>query len=124
MPSVGRGAGVTAGAVALQCDSAVAEYNSPKLGQWVGRVQRKYDKFTHRLNVGVEHRQMHRRAPAPKQQQRVKNQKSHTVTLKESLLKNNHLVSKTSLNWVVISPAKCSKSGQRKTGPAVTDSKS
>ena len=75
------GAGLTAGAVALQCNSAVAEHMSPKLGQWVGRIQRKYDKFTHRLNVGVEHRQMHRRAPAPKQEQRVKKQKSHTVTL-------------------------------------------
>ena len=85
MPSVGGGGGaaVTAEAVALQCDSAVAEYNSPKLGQWVGRVQKKYDKFTHRLNVGVEHRQMHRRAPAPKQEQRVKKQASHTVTLKK-----------------------------------------
>ena len=40
MPSVG-GAGVTAGAVALQRNSAVAEYMSPKLGQWVGRVQKK-----------------------------------------------------------------------------------
>ena len=30
------GAGVTAGAVALQCNSAVAEHMSPILGQWVG----------------------------------------------------------------------------------------
>ena len=72
------GAGVTAGAGALQCNSAVAEHMSPKLGQWVGGVQTKYDKFTHRLTVGVEHRQMHRRAPAPKQEQRVKtNQEPH-----------------------------------------------
>ena len=63
----GGGAGVTAGAVALQCNSAVAEHMRPKLGQWVGRVQKKYDKFTHRLNVGVEHRQMHGCAPAPKE---------------------------------------------------------
>ena len=64
-------------------DSAVAEYVSPKLGQWVGRVQRKYNRFTHRLHVGVEHWQMHRPAPGPKQEQSVKKQKSHTVTLKE-----------------------------------------
>ena len=82
MPSVG-GAGVTAGAVALQRNSAVAEYMSPKLGQWVGRAQKKYDKFTHRLNAGVEHRQMHSRARASQQEQRVKKQKSHTVTLKK-----------------------------------------
>ena len=67
----------------MQCNSAVAEQMSPKLGQWVGRTQ-KNNKFTHRLNVGVEHRQMHRRAPAPKQEQRVKKHKSHTVTLKKS----------------------------------------
>ena len=106
-------------------DSAVAEYVSPKLGQWVGRVQKKYNSFTHILHVGVEHRQMHSRAPAPKQEQRVKKQKSHTVTLKKfgSLLKNIPLVSKTSPNWVDISRAKCSKSGQRKTGPEASDSK-
>ena len=48
---------------------------------------------------------MHRRALAPKQEQRVKKQKSHTVTLKElgSLLKNIPLVNKTSPNWVDIS---------------------
>ena len=63
-------------------DSAVAEYVIPELGQWVGRVQKKYNRFTHRLHVGVEHRQMHSRAPASKQEQRVKKQKSHTVTLK------------------------------------------
>ena len=62
-------------------DSAVAEYVSPKLGQWVGREQKKYNRFTHRLHVGVDDRQMHSRAPAPKQEQRVKKQKSHTVTL-------------------------------------------
>ena len=64
-------------------DSAVAEYVSHKLGQWVGRVQKKYNRFTHRLHVGVEHRQMQSRASAPKQEQRVKKQKSHTVTLKK-----------------------------------------
>ena len=48
----------------------------------MGRVQ-KYDKLTHRLDVEVEHRQMQRNAPAPKQEQRVKKQKSHTVTLKK-----------------------------------------
>ena len=69
--------------MALQRNSAVAEYWTPKLGQWVGRAQKKYDKFTHRLNVGVEHRQMHSRAPASQQEQRVKKQKSHTVTLKK-----------------------------------------
>ena len=84
--------------MALQCNSAVAEHMSPKLGQWVGGAKKKYDKFNHRLNVGVEHRQMHRRASAPKQEQRVKKQKSHTVTLKKfrSLLKKIPLVSKTS----------------------------
>ena len=64
-------------------DSAVAEYVSPKLGQWVGRVQKKYNTFTHRLHLGVEHRQLHSGAPAPKQEQRVKKQKSHTVALKK-----------------------------------------
>ena len=51
--------------------------------RWGG--YKKYNKFTHRLNVGVEHRQMHRRAPAPKQEQKVnkKQGKSHTVTLKK-----------------------------------------
>ena len=80
MPSVGD-AGVTAGAVALQRNSAVAEYMSPKLGQCVGRAQVKYDKFTYRLNLGVEHPQMHCRAPASQQEQRDQKQKSHTVTL-------------------------------------------
>ena len=72
MPSVG-GAGVTAGAVALQRNSAVAEYMSPRLGQWVGRVKKKYNQFTHRLDMGAEHWQMHRRALALKQEQRVIN---------------------------------------------------
>ena len=48
-----------------------------------GEGTKKYDKFTHRLNVGVEHRQMHSRAPARKQEQRVKKQKSHSLTLKK-----------------------------------------
>ena len=82
MPSVG-GAGVTAGAVALRRNSAVAEYMSPKLGQWVGRVQKKYNQFTHRLDMGEEQGQMHRHALALKQEQRVKKQRSHAVTLKK-----------------------------------------
>ena len=47
------------------------------------------------------------------------------MTLKKfrSLLKNIPLVSKTSQNWVDISRAKCSKSGQRQTGPEASDSK-
>ena len=49
-----------------------------------GEGTKKYNKFTHRLNVGVEHRQMHGRAPAPKQEQRVKKNKSHTVTPKKN----------------------------------------
>ena len=69
--------------MALQCNSAVAEHMSLKLGQWLGRVQKKYDKFTHRLNVRVEQRQMQGRAPAPKQEQSVTKQKSHNVTLKK-----------------------------------------
>ena len=56
---------------------------SPKLGQWVGRVQKKYNNFTHRIDMGVEHRQMQWHALALKQEQRVKKQKSHTVTLKK-----------------------------------------
>ena len=79
MPSVG-GAGVTAGAVALQRNSAVAEYMSPKVGQWVGRVQKKYNKFTHRRDMGAQHRQRHRRALALKQEQRGKKE-SRRVTL-------------------------------------------
>ena len=75
------GAGVTAVAVALQCNSVVAEHMGPKPGQWVGRVQTKYNKFTHRLTVGVEQRQMQGRAPAAKQEQRVKKQQSPPVTL-------------------------------------------
>ena len=38
-----------------------------------GEGTKKYNKFTHRLNVGVEHQQ----------EQRVTKQKSHTVTLKK-----------------------------------------
>ena len=52
--------------------------------EW-GGYKNKYNKFTHRIDVGAEHRQMHRRALALKQEQRVKKteEKSHTVTLKE-----------------------------------------
>ena len=60
-------------------NSAVAEHMNPKLGQWVGGVQKKYDKFTQRLNVGLEHRQMHGRAAAPKQEQRVKKKTRATL---------------------------------------------
>ena len=76
MPSVG-GAGVTAGAVALQRNSAVAEYMSAKLGQWVGRVQK--NKFTHRMDMGAEHRQMQRRALALQQEQIVTKQARATL---------------------------------------------
>ena len=71
----------------MQCNSAEAEHMSPQLGQWVGRVQKKYNKFTHRIDMGVEHRQMHRHALALKQEQKGK--KSHTVTLKNSSCQQN-----------------------------------
>ena len=40
---------------------------------------KKYNKFTHRLNQGVEHRQMHGRAPPPKQgeSKELKKQEPH-----------------------------------------------
>ena len=52
---------------------------SPKLGQWVGGAKENNDMFPHRFNVGVEHRQMHGRAPAPNQERRVKKQARATL---------------------------------------------
>ena len=67
----------------MQRNSAVAEYMSPKLGQWVGRVQN--NKFTHRRDIGAEHWQMHRRALALQQGQRVKtNREPHCDSKKNS----------------------------------------
>ena len=58
---------------------------SPKLGQWVGRVQQNFNEFAHRIDMGAEHRQMHRRALALQQEQRVKtNQEPHCDSKKIS----------------------------------------
>ena len=70
MPSVG-------GLELLQeqwlCSGRVYESQTGTVG---GEGTKKYNKFTHRLNEGMEHRQMHRRAPAPKQEQRVTNRRA------------------------------------------------
>ena len=62
------------------CSGRVFESQTGTVG---GEGTKKYNRFTHRLHEGVEHRQMHSRAPAPKQERRVKKKKSNTVTLKK-----------------------------------------
>ena len=107
MPSVGGGGWShcrSSGSAMRLCSGRVQQSQTGTVG---GEGTKKYNKFTHRLNVGVEHWQMHRRAPAPKQEQRVnkKQKKSQTVTLKkfQNPFEKIPLVSKTSQNWVDIS---------------------
>ena len=66
----------SSGSATKLCSGRVYESQTGTVG---GEGTKKYNKFTHRLNVGMEHRQMHRRAPAPKQQQRVTKQARATL---------------------------------------------
>ena len=46
--------------------------------EW-GGYKKKYNKFTHRIDMGAEHRQMHRRTLALKQEQRVKTKQARAT---------------------------------------------